>query len=169
MEHPQTNGQAEFANKVILNELKKRLGSAKGKWVEELVEVLWAYRCTPHSTTRETPYNLTYGTDAMLPVEVRESTIRRELHNLKINKECLRTELDLLQESRDKAKIREEACKRIVARRYNSKTKPRAFQEGDLVWRMKGRLVRSRQKESSMKIGKAPSKSEKIFRAARIA
>jgi len=46
--------------------------------------------------------------------------------------------LDLLQESCDKAKIREEACKRIVARRYNSKTKPRAFQEGDLVWRMKG-------------------------------
>ena len=34
MEHAQTNGQAESANKVILNELKKRLGSAKGKWVE---------------------------------------------------------------------------------------------------------------------------------------
>jgi len=40
VEHPQTNGQAESANKVIVNELKKRLGSAKGKWVEELVEVL---------------------------------------------------------------------------------------------------------------------------------
>ena len=30
IEHPQTNGQAEAANKVILNELKKRLGPAKG-------------------------------------------------------------------------------------------------------------------------------------------
>jgi len=30
VEHPQTNGQTEFANKVILTELKKRLGSAKG-------------------------------------------------------------------------------------------------------------------------------------------
>nr|KYP55449.1 Pol polyprotein [Cajanus cajan] len=30
VEHPQTNGQAEAANKVILRELKKRLGSAKG-------------------------------------------------------------------------------------------------------------------------------------------
>jgi len=31
VEHPQTNGQAEAANKVILNELKKRLGIAKGR------------------------------------------------------------------------------------------------------------------------------------------
>jgi len=47
VEQLQTNSQAESANKVILNELKKRLGSSKGKWVEELVEVLWAYQCTP--------------------------------------------------------------------------------------------------------------------------
>ncbi|XP_027338066.1 uncharacterized protein LOC113852005 [Abrus precatorius] len=45
VEHPQTNGQAEAANKVILHELKRRLGSAKGEWAEKLPEVLWAYRC----------------------------------------------------------------------------------------------------------------------------
>jgi len=137
VEHPQTNGQAKSANKVILTELKKRLGSVKRKWVEELPEVLWAYKCTPHSATGETPYNLTYGTDAMLPVEVGEPTIRRKLDNLKLNEECLKTELDLLQKMRDKAKVREEACKQRAARRYNSKTKSRSFQEGDLVWRMR--------------------------------
>ncbi|XP_027342939.1 uncharacterized protein LOC113855491 [Abrus precatorius] len=36
VEHPQTNGQSEAANKVILHELKRRLGSAKGKWAEKL-------------------------------------------------------------------------------------------------------------------------------------
>nr|KYP71446.1 Pol polyprotein [Cajanus cajan] len=51
-----SNGQAEAANKVILTELKKRLGDSKGAWVEELLEVLWAYRCTPQSATRETPF-----------------------------------------------------------------------------------------------------------------
>nr|KYP48897.1 Retrovirus-related Pol polyprotein from transposon opus [Cajanus cajan] len=61
VEHPQSNGQAEAANKVILTELKKRLGDAKGAWAEELLEVLWAYRCTPQSTTRETlPVNIWY-------------------------------------------------------------------------------------------------------------
>ncbi|XP_014492237.1 uncharacterized protein LOC106754694 [Vigna radiata var. radiata] len=70
VEHPQTNGQAEAANKAIISELKKRLGQAKGLWVEELPEILWAYRCTPHGSTGETPFNLTYGTNDMLPVEV---------------------------------------------------------------------------------------------------
>nr|KYP69796.1 Gypsy retrotransposon integrase-like protein 1 [Cajanus cajan] len=34
VEHQQTNGQAESANKVILSELKKRLGEAKRAWAE---------------------------------------------------------------------------------------------------------------------------------------
>jgi len=46
VEHSQTNDQAEVANKIIINKLKKRLGPAKGKWTKELLEVLWAYRCT---------------------------------------------------------------------------------------------------------------------------
>jgi len=37
VEHPQTNGQAEAANKFRLNELKKRLGKAKVRWTEELI------------------------------------------------------------------------------------------------------------------------------------
>nr|KYP65243.1 Transposon Ty3-I Gag-Pol polyprotein [Cajanus cajan] len=47
VEHSQTNGQAEAANKVILWELKKRLGNAKGQWPDELPSILWAYHCTP--------------------------------------------------------------------------------------------------------------------------
>ena len=38
--YPQENGQGEAVNKVIVNELKKRLDDAKGKWVEELSHVL---------------------------------------------------------------------------------------------------------------------------------
>lgn len=43
VKHPQTNGQAELASKVNLVELKKWLHNAKGRWVDELLEVLWAY------------------------------------------------------------------------------------------------------------------------------
>ena len=45
--YPQRNGQVEASNKVIVNGLKKRLDDAKGRWVEELPHVLWAYRTTP--------------------------------------------------------------------------------------------------------------------------
>ena len=38
--YPQSNGQAEAINKTILNGLKKRLDGVKGRWVEELPNVL---------------------------------------------------------------------------------------------------------------------------------
>ncbi|XP_014500457.1 uncharacterized protein LOC106761415 [Vigna radiata var. radiata] len=129
---------AEAVNKAIISELKKRLGRAKGLWVEELPEVLWAYRCTPHGSTGETPFNLTYGTDAMLPVEVGEPTIRREMQDMNLNEDQLRVNLDTLPERREAAMIRNAAQKRLLVRRYNTKVKPRNFTAGDLVWRKRG-------------------------------
>uniref|UniRef100_A0A2N9GBG3 RNA-directed DNA polymerase n=1 Tax=Fagus sylvatica TaxID=28930 RepID=A0A2N9GBG3_FAGSY len=44
--YPQSNGQAEISNKVVLSGIKRKLEAAKGKWVEELPSVLWTYRTT---------------------------------------------------------------------------------------------------------------------------
>jgi len=136
VEHPQTNAHAEAANKIILGQLKRRLGSAKGLWAEKLPEILWAYRCTPQTSTGKTPFNLTYGTDAMLPIEINEPTLRRQIEDWNINNECLRTGLDLIEELREKAKLKEEVVKRRAFKRFNAKVKRRSFKEGDLVWRM---------------------------------
>ena len=57
--YPQSNGQAEASNKTLLTALKKRLDSAKGKWVEELLGVLWAYRITARKPTGVSPFALT--------------------------------------------------------------------------------------------------------------
>ncbi|WVY91024.1 hypothetical protein V8G54_036538 [Vigna mungo] len=138
VEHPQSNGQVEAVNKTIVAELKRRLGDKKGIWVEVLPEVLWAYRCTPHGTTGETPFNLTYGTDAMLPVELGEPSLRRSIEDLRLNDIELRVKLDTVEERRDRAVLRAEACRRMVERKYNTKVRPRNFQEGDLVWRKTG-------------------------------
>ncbi|MCI34880.1 gypsy retrotransposon integrase-like protein, partial [Trifolium medium] len=108
VEHPQTNGQAEAANRVILRGLKRRLEEGKNKWVEELWSVLWAYRTTPHSTTGETPFRLTYGTEAVIPVEIEELTWRTtQPLPEEANSEALREELDLLEELRTAASLRE--------------------------------------------------------------
>jgi len=48
----------------------------------------------------------------------------------------MKIELDLLDELREKAGIKEEVCKQRAASRYDAKVKPRTFQKGDLVWRM---------------------------------
>ena len=68
IEHPQTNGKVEYANRVLLRGLKRRLKKAKGTWAEEVPRIVWAYHTTPQSTTRETLFSLVYGSDlATLP------------------------------------------------------------------------------------------------------
>nr|KYP63718.1 Pro-Pol polyprotein [Cajanus cajan] len=111
VEHPQTNGQAEAANKVILRELKKQLGNAKGQWANELPNILWAYHCTPQSTTQETSYMLTYGADGMIPVEIGETSHRRQVFNSQQNAQELAADLDLVDELREETQMHEEACK----------------------------------------------------------
>ena len=68
--HPQTNGQAEAANKSILHDLQKKLDNAKGKWADELHGVLWYLRTTEEIATGEAPFMLAYGSEAILPVEL---------------------------------------------------------------------------------------------------
>jgi len=45
VEHPQTNGQVESANRVLLRGLKRKLDKAKG--AEEVPRIVWAYHTTP--------------------------------------------------------------------------------------------------------------------------
>jgi len=85
----------------------------------------------PSNHNTRNAYNLTYGTEATIPVEVGEPSTRRQL-----NQESLAVGLDLINELRDESKICEAACKLRASRRYNTKVRPRRLHKGDLVWRM---------------------------------
>ena len=74
--YPQSNGQAEVTNKTLLYYLKKRLTTTKGKWVDELPIILWAYRTTPKWPTGKTPYAHAFGAKALIPVKSGLKTLR---------------------------------------------------------------------------------------------
>ncbi|RVW77943.1 Gag-Pol polyprotein [Vitis vinifera] len=99
--YPQSNGQAEATNKTLINALKKRLEQAKGKWVEELPGVLWAYRTTPGRPTGNTPFALTYGMDAVIPTEIGLPTIRTDAAKQKDANTELGRNLDWADEVRE--------------------------------------------------------------------
>ena len=84
----------------MLKIIKTRLEGAKGIWPEELPSVLWAYRMTARTPTRETPFRLTYWSEAVIPAEVGLTSYR--VHNLDENKndEAMRLQLDLVDEIR---------------------------------------------------------------------
>ena len=72
--HPQSNGQVERANGLILSGIKPRLVEPlerlAGCWVEELPAVLWSLRTTPNKSTSFTPFFLVYGAEAVIPTDV---------------------------------------------------------------------------------------------------
>ena len=86
LEHPQANGQIEVTNRTLPKAIKVRLKGAKGAWPEELPSVLWAYR-TMTRTIGKMSFNLTYGTEAVIPVEVGVTSIRREFFDEEANNE----------------------------------------------------------------------------------
>ncbi|KAK3043419.1 hypothetical protein RJ639_001998 [Escallonia herrerae] len=104
--HPQTNGHTEVTNLTLLQGLKKKLDGANGLWVDELPKILWAYNTTSRTSTGETPFSLSFGTEALIPVEIGLPSLRLTTYDPVQNEEALRANLDLLDERREQAAMR---------------------------------------------------------------
>ncbi|XP_070050033.1 uncharacterized protein [Nicotiana tomentosiformis] len=72
---PQMNGAVEDANKNIKKILREMVDNYK-QWHEKLPFSLLGYRTTVHTSTRETPYLLIYGTEVVIPAEVEIPSLR---------------------------------------------------------------------------------------------
>ncbi|XP_060170648.1 uncharacterized protein LOC132601582 [Lycium barbarum] len=72
---PQMNGVVEATNKNIKRILRKMTDSYKG-WHEQLPYALLGYHTAARISTGATPYLLVYGTEAVIPVEVKIPSLR---------------------------------------------------------------------------------------------
>ncbi|XP_034213039.1 uncharacterized protein LOC117625615 [Prunus dulcis] len=114
---------------------KGQLDKAKGAWPEKLPEVLWAIRTSYRTSTGETLFSLAFGSEAVVPVEIGEPSYRTETFTPKQNEEAMSLSLDLLEEHRAQANLRNEAYKQRVSRYYDSRVRPRSFRIGGWVMR----------------------------------
>ncbi|KAM1755466.1 hypothetical protein ACFX12_007793 [Malus domestica] len=124
--YPQANGQVEANNKVLIGILEKIIKERPGMWHLKLNEALWAYRTSFRSVTGTTPYALTYGHDAMLPVELSINLLRTIEHSSLFSAEynqSMRQELEDLEEARLDAYNLLVAQKQIAERAYNQKVR----------------------------------------------
>ena len=87
-------------NQSLLKIIKTRLEGAKGIWPKELPSILWAYRTMARTPTGETPFWLTYGSEAVIPAEVELTSYRVDNHDERKNDEAMRLQLDLVDEVR---------------------------------------------------------------------
>ncbi|KAL0826848.1 hypothetical protein Bca101_050525 [Brassica carinata] len=111
--------QRHATNKTMVNMLKKRLEGSHGKWAEELHGVLRAYQTTPKTETGETPYTLVYGSEAIVPTKMNVRTTVSGSNSQEENNELMALSLDLLDEKREAARLRNWSYQQDVARTYN--------------------------------------------------
>ena len=145
MYHPQSNGIVERANGKIFTAIKKKLlDNKKGKWANQLPEVVWALNTTECRATRFTPFCLLHGSEAMTPQEIKHGLPRTNTSAIPDVDEP--TSKDLIDGDRVFALQ--------ALNKYQAQTKawrdnavvPREFNTGDLV------LVRTTRTESRGKL-----------------
>ncbi|XP_022003863.1 uncharacterized protein K02A2.6-like [Helianthus annuus] len=131
--HPQGNGQVEQINRRIVDGIKRRLGYEGKGWADELPNILWAHRTLHKTSNGETPFSLTYGTEAVIPAEI--GLPNQRCKNWEENEQELRSNLDMLEELRNIAAIKEARYKKKIEKYYNARTKLYKFKVGDFVLR----------------------------------
>jgi hypothetical protein len=96
--HPQTNGQVELANGMILQGVKPRifdrLNKSSRKWLQELPSVVWSLRTTPSRATGFTPFFLAYGMEAVLPTDLEYGWPKIKVYDDNVNQRARKDSLD---------------------------------------------------------------------------
>lgn len=83
--------------------------------------------------TEETPFSLVYGTKALIPVEIEYLSPRNQVFEPESNETGLRSNLDFLEEKRERAEFRRKVFQERVAKTSNAKVKLKNIVVGDLV------------------------------------
>lgn len=134
--HPQANGLVERSNRSLGEGIKARIDQRRRDWLEEVPHVLWAHRTMIKSSNGDTPFSLTYGTEAVILVKIGMLSLRCALFDPVENDEALRVNLDLAEERREVAAIEEARSKSKMEKKYyNAKVRGTSFKPGDFVYR----------------------------------
>src|SRR2546423_9496572 len=98
--HPQTNGLVERFNRTLC-ELLAKVSEKENQWDEYLEQVLFAYRTTKHATTKKTPFFMTYGREAILPIDETDVS-----ENIAKSESILKRTYDLINLTEERENIR---------------------------------------------------------------
>jgi transposase InsO family protein len=128
--HPQTNTSAESFNRTLIRILRALLDDPDGDWETLLPVVMLTYNTRVHSSTRASPFFLTYLRDPALPY------FDLDEHRPLYGESWAANALERMREVQRIAKESMEKAQTIGKERYDDKLKGnlRTFQPGDEVW-----------------------------------
>jgi hypothetical protein len=90
----------------MIRMIKKKIDDYSRRWHEVLSKALWAHRTSKQGATKVTPFELVYGQEAMMPMEINLQMCRVTEHEALSAGgyyEAMMNKLDEVPESRFKA------------------------------------------------------------------
>ena len=126
---------------MILDALKKRLYQKEekhpGRWLKELLAVVWGLRTQASRSTGVSPYFLVYGSEAILPADVAFRAPRVENYDEEQDAAVQIEDVDRAEEERLITCVHTAKYLEGLRRYYNRNIKGRSFAIDDLVLRRK--------------------------------
>ena len=130
--HPECNGCLERFHGTLTHMIKKSM-EKKTDWAKQVKLALFAYRCSPHSNTGYSPFEVIYGKNMRGPLEVIkdswECTEKNEF-NMCEWMEKLQERLEVVREC---VRQKEVEAKERMKKEYDKRAKERVLNEGSLV------------------------------------
>jgi hypothetical protein len=102
-------------------------------WHKELPSVLWALRTNINRATRDTPFNLVYGAEAVLPPEIYLKSAKVAQFNEEDQDESKQLDANLLEERRNTTLSIVRKYQETLKIYYNKSVVQRELNIGDLV------------------------------------
>jgi hypothetical protein len=134
--HPRANGQTEKTNGILCKIITKTVQGSMSDWDSKLLNALWAYRTAYKVTTKFTPFQLVYGQEAILPIELELPSLRIALEERLDEPTSLEVRIAMLEkldEIRGQAYLNTAAIQKWCKTYYDSKIKTKVIKDGDLV------------------------------------
>jgi hypothetical protein len=120
----------------LIKLIKKKIEENPRRLHEILSEALWAHHISRHDATKVTPFELVYGQEAVLPIEVNLDAYRLAKQNdisAVVYHDLMMDNIDEVIDVRLEALKEIEKDKARVGKAYNKKVKSKSFQVGELV------------------------------------
>ncbi|XP_077247232.1 uncharacterized protein LOC143886950 [Tasmannia lanceolata] len=113
-------------------------------WSSKLPFVIWAYRTSVRTSTRATPYSLTYGMEVVLPIELKIPSLRILMESDLLESEWARIrhqDLCMMDEKMLKVAYHVQGYQCRLERAFNKKVRIRDLRKGDMVLRECGASI----------------------------
>ena len=125
---PRSNGKTENFNKFLKASIRKLCQADNASWDQVLDQILFSYRCCPHTSIGEAPYTLLYFRDPPIPIHKLIQPMESYKGDNSLGKQIEQSRVTLSIAAKMLERMRENQ-----KRHYKNRKSTHTFKIGDLV------------------------------------